>query len=87
MDQATEKALVEKLHKLKNEGKTILVVHHDLNTVFDYFDEALLLKVSPIAYGPVRSVMTEKHLKRAFDRANILLHEVQALAQKGKAGL
>ena len=87
VDKTTEKALVEILHGLRDEGKTILIVHHDLHTVASYFDSVLLLKTSLITHGAVETTLTQGHLKRAFDRADTLLHEARILAEKEKAGL
>jgi manganese/zinc/iron transport system ATP- binding protein len=66
VDAATEKAIVEVLKRLREEGKTLLCVHHDLATVRDYFDHVLLLNVRRIAAGPVDSVFTERHLQATY---------------------
>ncbi|MEM7175075.1 MAG: ABC transporter ATP-binding protein [Chlamydiota bacterium] len=87
VDQATEKALVATLHELRDQGKTILIVHHDLQTVATYFDSVLLLKTSLITHGAVETTLTQNHLKTAFDRADTLFHEARVLAEKEKAGL
>ena len=66
VDAATEKAILGVLRKLKAEGKTVLVVHHDLETVRDYFDDVLLLNIRKLASGPVGTVFTEEALQRAY---------------------
>lgn len=66
VDVATEKAIVGVLQSLRRAGKTLLVVHHDLQTLANYFDWALLLNVRQIALGPVQEVMTQENLRAAY---------------------
>ena len=66
VDAATEKAIIGLLNKLKTQGKTVLVVHHDLSTVRDYFDWVLLLNVEVIAAGPTSQVFTAENLQRTY---------------------
>ncbi|MBS4201545.1 metal ABC transporter ATP-binding protein [Bacillus sp. FJAT-49732] len=66
VDAATEKAIITLLNDLKAEGKTVLVVHHDLATVKDYFDWVLLLNVELEAFGPTNKVFTTEILQRTY---------------------
>ena len=66
VDAATEKAIVKVLDDLKSDGKTVLVVHHDLETVYEYFDDVLLLNIRKITSGAVEDVFTEEALQRAY---------------------
>ena len=66
VDARTETAIVELLKELRGQGRTVLVVHHDLQTVRDYFDWILLLNVRRIAAGPVDEVFTEEILREAY---------------------
>jgi manganese/zinc/iron transport system ATP- binding protein len=66
VDAVTEKAIVEILRELRTRGRTVLVVHHDLQTVPEYFDWVTLLNVRVIAGGPVREVFTTENLRRAY---------------------
>ncbi len=54
------------LKRLREQGRTLLCVHHDLATVRDYFDHVLLLNVRRIAAGPVESVFTAEHLQATY---------------------
>jgi manganese/zinc/iron transport system ATP- binding protein len=66
VDAATEKALVQVLHALRDEGRAIVAVHHDLATVPAYFDHVLLLNRRRIAEGPVATAFTEKALAETY---------------------
>ena len=66
VDAATEKAIIAVLKSLRDEGRTVVAVHHDLSTVPDYFDDVLLLNVRKIAEGPVSEVFTESNLEIAY---------------------
>mgnify|MGYP001236303174 CR=1 FL=1 len=66
VDAATEKAIVALLRTLKREGKTVLVVHHDLATVAEYFDWVLLLNRTLIDIGPTEDVFTREKLQRTY---------------------
>jgi manganese/zinc/iron transport system ATP- binding protein len=66
VDAATEKAIVVLLKELRKNQKTVIVVHHDLQTLEDYFDWVLLMNVRKIAYGPVKEVITQENLKIAY---------------------
>jgi manganese/zinc/iron transport system ATP- binding protein len=66
VDAATEKALVQVLHALRAEGRTIVAVHHDLATVPIYFDRVLLLNKTRIAEGPTATTFTEAALARTY---------------------
>jgi len=66
VDAATEKAIIALLEELKHTGKTVLVVHHDLSTVEEYFDHVLLLNKKLIAAGPVENTFTPELLHETY---------------------
>lgn len=66
VDATTERAIVTLLQELRAEGRTVVVVHHDLQTVPEYFDWVTLLNVRRIASGPVAEVFTEQNLRLAY---------------------
>jgi manganese/zinc/iron transport system ATP- binding protein len=66
VDATTEKAIVELLRTLRAGGKTVVAVHHDLQTVPEYFDQVTLLNVRRIASGPVAECFTEENLRRTY---------------------
>ncbi len=66
VDATTERAIVTLLQDLRQAGKTLIVVHHDLQTVPEYFDWVLLLNVRRIAAGPVAEVFTEENLRLTY---------------------
>ncbi len=66
VDATTERAIVNILRELRNEGKTVVVVHHDLQTVTTYFDWMLILNVRTIAQGHVSEVYTAENLRAAY---------------------
>ncbi|MFF2480785.1 metal ABC transporter ATP-binding protein [Paenibacillus sp. NPDC058071] len=66
VDAATEKAIITLLQELKQQGKTVIVVHHDLATVEDYFDSVLLLNVELRAFGRTEEVFTQELLQETY---------------------
>ncbi len=66
VDATTERAIIDILKEFREQGKTVLVVHHDLQTVPEYFDWVILLNVRRIASGSVSEVFTEENLRLAF---------------------
>jgi manganese/zinc/iron transport system ATP- binding protein len=66
VDATTERAIVELLRELRTNGRTVVAVHHDLQTVPEYFDRVALLNVRRIASGPVAEVFTEENLRRTY---------------------
>lgn len=72
VDAVTEDAILKVLHELKEHGKTVVVVHHDLETVRDYFDHLTLLNVQVIASGPMSEIFTPENLKSAYGDRMIL---------------
>jgi len=73
VDATTERTVVDLLHKLRDAGKTLVVVHHDLQTVQDYFNWIVILNVRLIAQGPVREVYTPENLHKAYGGQAALL--------------
>ena len=72
VDAVTEHAVVELLRELRGRGRTVLVVHHDLTTVPDYFDEVVLLNVKKIASGPMAATFTPENLRLTYgDRVRV----------------
>lgn len=66
VDAATERAIILLLKELKDQGKTVVAVHHDLQTVPEYFDWVTLLNVRRMAGGPVEDVFTQDNLRRTY---------------------
>ncbi len=66
VDAQTEKAIIRLMKEWKKEGKTVLVVHHDLQTVEDYFDHVLLLNKTLIKYGETNRVFNLANLEKTY---------------------
>ncbi len=66
VDAKTERAIVDVLQDLRARGRTVVAVHHALQTVPEYFDWVALLNVRRIAAGPVAEVFTEENLRRTY---------------------
>lgn len=83
VDAATERAIMTLLAELKEKGKTVLVVHHDLQTAEDYFDWILLLHLRKIAFGPAEHVFTIENLQKTYGgRLTFLKDKVLAEGHK-----
>jgi manganese/zinc/iron transport system ATP- binding protein len=66
VDASTERAIVNLLRELREEGATVVAVHHDLQTVPEYFDSVMLLNLRMVAYGPVESTFTHENLSKTY---------------------
>lgn len=76
VDAATERAIVALLQDLRSMGKTALVVHHDLQTVSEYFDHVILLNMRVVAAGPTSEVFTSDNLRKTYGGKLPLLDRV-----------
>jgi len=68
VDIKTEKVIIGLLEKLIDQDKTVVVVHHDLQTVEEYFDDVVFLNYEIIAYGPTVSTFTEENIEATYRR-------------------
>jgi manganese/zinc/iron transport system ATP- binding protein len=75
VDYKTEQAIVALLRELKAAGSTVIVVHHDLGTVAEYFDRVVLLNGHLVAEGPVEEVFTRENVADAYGGAVAYLAE------------
>ena len=84
VDAATERAIVQVVADLRSAGKTIIVVHHDLQTVREYFDHVILLNMRVVAHGAVEEVYTQENLKKTYGgRLTLLSEATDRLARQG----
>lgn len=72
VDAVTERAIISLLRTLRERGKTVIVVHHDLQTVTEYFDYVTLLNVEILASGPTGDVFTDENLRRTYGERDTL---------------
>ncbi|MEM8873762.1 MAG: ABC transporter ATP-binding protein [Planctomycetota bacterium] len=82
VDAATERAIVAILQDLRAAGKTVLVVHHDLQTVQQYFDHVILMNMRIVAHGPVDETFTNENLQKTYGGKLTLLAEAAEAMQR-----
>ena len=78
VDAATEKAIVTLLQELKSKGRTVVVVHHDLQTIREYFDYLIMLNLRLVAAGPTEEVLTQDNLHKTYGGKLTALAEATA---------
>ena len=81
VDAATEKAIVNILKKISEQGKTVVVVHHDLQTVNKYFDWLVQLNTRLVASGPIDQVFTHELLQETYGGTLTLLSDIGKLME------
>ncbi|CAG0992572.1 Manganese transport system ATP-binding protein MntB [Phycisphaerales bacterium] len=82
VDAATERAIVELLRAMRAQGRTVVAVHHDLQSVPDYFDYVVMLNMRLVAAGPVASVFTRENLQKTYGGRLTLLDEAAEAVRK-----
>ncbi|QJC22624.1 metal ABC transporter ATP-binding protein [Arcanobacterium buesumense] len=70
VDAKSQRAIVDVLHQLRSEGKTVVIVHHDLNTVADYCDHVTLLNRHIVASGPCEQTLTDSNIRTTYQVAD-----------------
>ncbi|HLR09440.1 MAG TPA: metal ABC transporter ATP-binding protein [Bacillota bacterium] len=76
IDMSSEKTIISILKQIRDMGKTVFVVHHDLTKVEDYFDDLILLNKELIETGPVRTVLKPDVIARAYQTQTSVLHRM-----------
>jgi manganese/zinc/iron transport system ATP- binding protein len=84
VDAATERAILQLLQEMSAAGKTVVVVHHDLQSVEKFFDWVILLNLRLVASGPIREVFTSELLQHTYGGKLTLLSEVGELIRKAE---
>lgn len=82
VDAATERAIFQLLQDMSAAGKTVVVVHHDLQSVEKYFDWVVLLNMRLVASGPVQEVFTPELLQETYGGKLTLLSEIGDLMHR-----
>lgn len=86
VDAATERAIVDVLRELRASGRTVICVHHDLQTVPRYFDAVMLMNMRVVASGPVGTVFTPENLQRTYGGRLTLLAEASEAVARAERG-
>ncbi len=71
VDAVTERVVIDFLKGLRDQGKTVLIVHHDLQTLAEYFDWVILMNVHSIASGPIEEVLKPEYVCQAYGNRTI----------------
>lgn len=79
VDAATERAIFQLMRNLKNEGKTILVVHHDLAKVQEYFDYVVMINQRLVAFGPTKEFFIPEYLDKTYGGRLTILQKSEQL--------
>lgn len=73
IDIATEMLIMDTIRQLQTEGKTFVIVHHNLTTVKDYFDHAIILNKQIVAHGPIEEIWTDENIAKAYRESGVAL--------------
>ena len=84
VDAATEKAIITLLRDMSKKGKTVVVIHHDLQSVTRYFDWLILLNMRLVACGPTEKVFNSNLLEETYGGKLTLLSEVGEILRRNE---
>ncbi|MBI1322367.1 ATP-binding cassette domain-containing protein [bacterium] len=84
VDAATEQAIFRILAELRDQGKTVVVVHHDLRSVPERFDQLLLINQRLVAHGPTNKVFTAEILRKTYGGRLAILDELAVAVKTGQ---
>ncbi|MEM7362071.1 MAG: metal ABC transporter ATP-binding protein [Bacteroidota bacterium] len=84
LDATTEQTILEVFTQMTNAGKTIIVVHHDLQTTQAYFEWLVLLNMCVVAAGPTKKILTQELLQKAYGNHPTLLVKAGNLLEEKK---
>ena len=82
VDAATEKAIIDLLQEMTSANKTVIVVHHDLQSVTQYFDWVIMLNTRLVASGPTETTFTQANLQETYGGKLTLLTDVADLLKR-----
>jgi manganese/zinc/iron transport system ATP- binding protein len=82
VDASTEESTLNLLRGMKNKGKTVVIVHHDLQTAYEYFDWIILLNTRLVASGEKHTVFTSELLQEAYGGRLTVLSKIGDLMKK-----
>lgn len=82
VDAATENEIINLLRQMTEAGKTVVVVHHDLQSVTDYFGWIIMLNTRLVAYGPTDTTFTQNNLQESYGGKLTLLADVADLFRR-----
>ncbi|NDD57910.1 MAG: metal ABC transporter ATP-binding protein [Chlamydiae bacterium] len=87
VDLSTEQSIMLLLQELKSRGKTLLIVHHDLDSVPSYFDWLVMLNISLLSSGSIDTVFNQENINRTFGQGAFLIDEAAKLSLKRQFGI
>lgn len=87
VDIATENLMIDLFKKLQQKGKTLVIVHHDLESLEKIFDWVILLNNRLIAQGDLASTYTLENISKTFGKKEEIFSEVASLLHKKKKGV
>ena len=72
IDMASQDSILSIVQKLRDSGKTVIIVHHDLSIVAQYFDDVVLLNKKLIANGPIDEILKSENIEKAYGMTLLL---------------
>ena len=86
IDISSSKTIISILQRLRDQGKTLFVVHHDLKTISEIFDWVILLNMHLVGCGAIQEVFTSEMIQKTYGKESLLLDEAARLSQEKIGG-